>query len=138
MAIEVVVDSSVIAAVVTPEEHSDWAAEKLSEGYFHIIDLSYYEVANAMKYKTKGKRFSDEDAVKAFTEAVTLMNLYAIHGFSEIVADAFAIALTLGITVYDASFLSLSDKLGIKLLTLDEKLAKTVEGTKYHHLIERP
>ena len=130
MPIESVVDSSVIVALVTLEEHSDWASKKLSEqNYLHILDLNYYEVANALKSKTHEKRFSGKDAVKSFTEAVELMDLYAIHNFSEIVADAISIALETGITVYDAAFLSLADKLHVKLLTLDVKLKDRIKGT---------
>lgn len=139
MATEVVVDSSVIASLVTPEEHSDWAAKRAAGyDYFHILDLSYYEVANAIRYKASGKKFSGKDAMMAFTEAVRLMNLYEIHNFSEIVADAIALALELDITVYDAAFLALADKLNIRMLTLDAKIAKMVEGTTYHGLLEYP
>jgi len=138
MAIETVVDSSVIVALVTPEEHSDWASRKISEhDYFHLLDLSYYEVANAIKSKTSGK-FEGKDAVKAFTEAVGLMNLYAIHSFSEIIADAIALSLELDITVYDAAFLSLADKLDIRLLTLDRKLADKTKGTEFYGQIDYP
>jgi predicted nucleic acid-binding protein len=139
MAIETVVDSSVIVALVTPEEHSDWASKKLSEqDYLHILDLNYYEVANALKSKVHGKRFEGKDAVKSFTEAVELMNLYAIHNFSEIVADAISLALERDITVYDAAFLSLADKLHVRLLTLDVKLRDKVKGTRYYSIVDCP
>ncbi|MGA3020601.1 MAG: type II toxin-antitoxin system VapC family toxin [Candidatus Micrarchaeales archaeon] len=138
MAIEVVVDSSVIVALVTPEEHSEWASKKISEhNYFHILDLNYYEVSNAIKSKTSGK-FEGNDAVKAFTEAVKLMNLYAIHSFSEIIADAIALSFKLDVTVYDAAFLSLAEKLDIRLLTLDIRLKDKIKGTKYYGIIECP
>ena len=139
MPTEVVIDSSVIASLVTPEEHSDWSVKKVSEhDYFHILDLSYYEVANALRYKISGKKFSGKDAVRAFTEAVRLMNLYSIHSFSEVAADAIALALELDITVYDAAFLSLADKLNVRMLTLDVKLARMIKEAKYHNLIEHP
>lgn len=138
MPIEVVVDSSLIAALVTPEEYSEWASKKISaHDYFHVLDLSYYEVANAISHKTSD-RFSSKDAVDALTKAVELMDLYTLHSFSEIIIDAIAIALELNVTVYDAAFLSLADKLDIRLLTLDMKLAKQLERTKYDGLIECP
>lgn len=138
MAIETVVDSSVVVALVTLEKYSEWASEKVSEhDYFHVLDLSYYEVANAIRSKTSEK-FDGKDAVKAFTEAVEVMNLYAIHSFSEIIADAVALSLRLSVSVYDAAFLALADKLDIKLLTLDKKLAEKIKGTKYYGLIECP
>jgi predicted nucleic acid-binding protein len=135
---EVVVDSSVIAALVTPEEYSDWASKKMVEHEdFHILDLNYYEVANAIRHKASG-RFDAKDVVKAFTEAAELMNLYAVHNVFEVIADAMSLALQLNITVYDAAFLSLADKLDLRLLTLDAKLAKKLECTKYNGIIECP
>lgn len=106
-------------------------------GYLHILDLNYYEVANAIWHKVSD-RFSVKDAMKAFTEAAELMNLYAIHSFSEVITDATVLALELKITVYDTAFLALADKLGMRLLTLDVKLAKKLESTRYSRVIEFP
>ena len=138
MSTEVVVDSSMVAAIVTPELYSDWSSKRLSEyDYFHALDLNFYEVANAIKHK-ESDRFGAKDAVAAFTQAMELMNLYTVHNFSEIITDAMALALELDINVYDAAFLSLAEKLDTRLLTLDEKLAKKLEGTKYYALVEYP
>jgi predicted nucleic acid-binding protein len=138
MSTEVVVDSSVVAAIVTPELYSDWSSKRLSEyDYFHALNLNFYEVANAIKHK-ESDRFGAKDAVAAFAQAMELMNLYTVHNFSEIITDAMALALELDITVYDAAFLALADKLDTRLLTLDEKLAKKLEGTKYYALVEYP
>ncbi len=137
MPTEVVVDSSVVAALVTPEEHSDWASKRLSEyDDFHALDLNYYEVANAIKYKTD--RLGAKDAIKAFIQAAEMMDLYAVHNFSEVIKDAMVLAIELNITVYDAAFLSLAEKLDAQLLTLDQKLVKKLEGTKYYNFMEYP
>jgi predicted nucleic acid-binding protein len=66
------------------------------------------------------------------------MNLYAIHGFSETVNDALSLALELNVTVYDAAFMSLACKLDMRFLTLDVKLAKKLDGTKLHGILEYP
>ena len=138
MVTEVVLDSSVIIALVTLEDYSDWARKKISEHtYFHIIELNYYEVANALKHK-QSKKFSAKDAEEAFTQAIELMNLFGVHSFGEVIVDAMNLALELDIAVYDAAFLSLADKLDIRLLTLDIKLAKKLEKTKYFGLLEYP
>ena len=138
MPTEVVVDSSVVTALVTAEECSDWAQKKMGESeYFHILDLTYYEVANAIKYKTTA-RFTAKDAANAFKEASELMNLYAVHNFSEVIADAMSLALKLKITVYDAACLSLANKLDMRLITIDLKLAEALESTKYHGIIDCP
>ena len=138
MPTEIVVDSSVVAALVTPEQYSDWASKKLLEyNDFHALDLNYYEVANAIKYK-KSEKFDAKDTLKAFNQATEILDLYAVHNFSEVINNALAIAIELNITIYDAAFLALAQKLNAKLLTLDEKLVKKIEGTKYYSLMEYP
>jgi predicted nucleic acid-binding protein len=138
MVTEVVVDSSVIIALVIPEEHSDWALKKISEHTFlHILDFSYYEVANAIKCKAQNK-LTVEVAKKAFTQALEIMNLFEVHSFDEVIVDAMTLALEYNTAVYDTSFLSLAGNLEIRLLTLDIKLAQKFENSKYRELIEYP
>jgi predicted nucleic acid-binding protein len=138
MATEVVVDSSMIVALVTPEKYSEWASKKIQEHeYFHVLDLSFYEVANALEHKVSGD-IDAKDAAAAFEQAEKMMKLYEVHNFSEIIIDALNKALELNTTVYDAAFLSLASKLNLQLITLDAKLAKKLECTKYKGLIEYP
>jgi len=138
MATEIVVDSSVIVSLVTPEKYSACASKSIQEyEYFHVLDLSFYEVANALKHKVSGE-FDEKDAAAAFEQAEKMMNLYAIHSFSEVIVDALNKALELNITVYDAAFLALAHKLDVQFLTLDTKLFKKLECTKYKGLIRFP
>jgi predicted nucleic acid-binding protein len=138
MATEAVLDSSVLVALVTPEKYSEWASESVqTHEYSHILDLNFYEVANAINHKISD-RFTSKDAADAFQHAEKMMNLNSIHSFSEIIADALSKALELKITVYDAAFLALADKLNIRLMSLDVKFAKKLETTKYYSLIEYP
>lgn len=139
MPTDAVVDASIIVALVTPEEHSEWAsAEITSFDYFHIPDLCYYEVANAIKTKTIKKELNNRMAIDAFTEAVKLLNLCAIHGFSEIIADAIALSIKTDISTYDATYISLAKSTGSKLITLDKKLARKLENTQYTKMITAP
>jgi len=135
---DAVADSSVIVALVTPEKESEWATKKTREyKYLHLLDLSFYEVANAITYKVSSS-FGGEDAKAAFKQAQKIMDLFAVHGFSEVLVEAFNSAPELKISIYDAAFLALSDRLNCKLVTLDVKLAKKLEKTKYAALIECP
>jgi predicted nucleic acid-binding protein len=137
MVTEVVIDTSIITALVTLENYSSWARQKMSEhSYFHILDLTYYEVANALRYKLS-PQFSSKQVEEAFTQAKEIMSLFGVHSFGEVV-DALSIALEFKIAVYDAAFLCLADTLDIRFLTLDVKLARKLENTKYHRLIECP
>jgi predicted nucleic acid-binding protein len=125
-------------ALVTPEKYSEWASKCIQEyGYFHVLDLSFYEVANALEHKVSGN-LGAEDALAAFNQAEKMMTLYQVHNFSEVIVDALNKALELKITVYDAAFLSLACKLDLRFLTLDAKLAEKLECTKYEGLIEFP
>ena len=138
MATEAVVDSSVIVALVIPEDNSNWALKKISEHeYCHILDFSYYEVANAIKCKAPNI-LSKKEAEKVLTQTIEIMNLFGVHSFGEVIFDAMSLALEFNIAVYDAAFLSLADKLDMRLLTLDVKLAKKLENSKYQGLIEYP
>ena len=138
MATEAIIDSSVIVALVTPEKYSEWASKKLQNyEYFHVLDLSFYEVANALEHKIPNE-LDTKDATTAFKRAEKMMNLNAVHSFTEVITDSLKKAIDLKITVYDAAFLSLADKLKMPFLTLDLKLAKSLEGTEFNELTEYP
>jgi predicted nucleic acid-binding protein len=138
MDIDAVVDSSVIVALVTLEKQSEWASKTLQGyQYLHVLDLSFYEVANALNYKVS-TNFDKNDARASFKQAEKILNLHSVHEFSEVIADALDKASELNISVYDAAFLSLANKLSSQLLTLDVKLAKKLENTKYTDLIKCP
>ena len=138
MATDVVEDSSIIVALVTPEKYSEWASKSLQKyEYIHVLDLSFYEVANAIAQKIHNG-LDARDASLAFRKAEKMMNLSMVHSFSEVGMDALNKALDLQISVYDTAFLSLADKMDMQLLTLDLKLAKRLEPTKYARLIEYP
>jgi predicted nucleic acid-binding protein len=138
MATDAVVDSSVIVALVTLEEQSDWAEKAVQNyEYFHILDLSFYEVANALEHK-RSSCFDAEDARTAFKQAQNMMNLYAVHSFSEVITESLNKALEFKIAVYDSAFLSLADKLQMPFLTLDTKLTKKLAHTRYAEVIRCP
>lgn len=135
---EVVLDSSVIVALVTLEEYTSWARAKMAEHqFFHILDLSYYEVANSLRFK-RSEKLSAKQVEEAFARSLELMNAFGVHSFGEVVVDAFDLAIQLNIAVYDAAFLCLADKIDRRFVTLDIKLAKKLESTKYNRLIESP
>lgn len=138
MATDAILDSSVIVALVTSEKYSDWTNNAIQNyQYFHCLDLSFYEVANSIQYKASDV-FDTKNAKAALSRAEKIMNLTTVHSFSEVLPEAFNKALELKITVYDAAFLSLVDKLKMPFLTLDLKLTKNLEQSKYYELIVSP
>ncbi|MFL6259261.1 MAG: type II toxin-antitoxin system VapC family toxin [Thermoanaerobaculia bacterium] len=59
---------------------------------------------------------------------------------SELFTSAFNLALDLGISAYDASYLALAQKLSAPMITADEKLIRKLEGsgTDIHWLGDLP
>ncbi|HSQ48293.1 MAG TPA: type II toxin-antitoxin system VapC family toxin, partial [Candidatus Deferrimicrobiaceae bacterium] len=84
------------------------------------------------------KKLTIEESRATFFEAKRLMNIFTLHNFSRVIDDAYALAVKLDIAVYDAAFVFLADRLGVRLLTLDKELVKKVEGTKFSNLLEYP
>ncbi len=138
---EAVIDSSVIIAVLTPEKYSEWADETLGRiDRWISIDLIYYEIANTIwKKYLKLKILKREEAYEALDKALeTLKHLFKIYSYNDLIKEAFETAEKLDITVYDAAYFVLTEKLGTKLITLDEKLHKKLENTEHSKTIITP
>jgi len=136
-----VIDSSVLVAVLTPEEYSKWAEEILGKvDEWVSLELVYYEVANAIwkKYK-KLKIIGRKEAYEAVDKALdTLKYLIKTHPYSELLKESFKTAEELNITVYDAAYIALAKKLNAKFITLDEELYRRLEDTEYSKIIITP
>jgi len=122
-----VVDASVIAKWILPGEPYQEKAVKLKEDYtLGLVDLcapsfTVQEVANALWRAIKLGRILKKDAEEAL-RALGDMKI-ALHGLSWTEAsEGVTIASNLDLTVYDASYLHLSDKLRAPLITADETL----------------
>jgi len=128
-----VVDASVIAKWVLPGEPYQEKAVKLKEdctlGLVGLCAPSFtvQEVANALWRALKLGRILKEDAEEAL-RALGDMKI-ELHGLSWAeVPESVTIALDLDLTVYDASYLHLSDKLRAPLITADETLYERARG----------
>jgi predicted nucleic acid-binding protein len=136
---EPVIDASAIVAAVAPEEQSEWALKQIgNHRYFHILDLTYYEVSNSLKNKIIKKKLTEQQAIAIFDQAMKFMNLCEVHSFIEIIDDAMKNVIELDVTSYDMSYLCLSKNLVTKFITTDVKLVDKLKGTEYHKLIEYP
>ena len=97
--------------------------EILHENY--IQHLTVYEVLNAIwKESYLFKSLSYEEAerfIKIFTEALGYLNILSIHPYEP---EVLKTAMDLGLTVYDASYVVLTKKNDLTLVTEDEKLRK--------------
>ena len=90
-----------------------------------IQHLTIYEVLNAIwkeTYLTKSlSRGEAERFIRIFAEALDYLNILLIHPYE---LEVFKTAVGLGLTVYDASYVVLTEKNDLTLVTEDEKLRK--------------
>jgi predicted nucleic acid-binding protein len=92
------------------------------------------EVANALWAAIKLGRMTQEDAQKALLSSDELqINLYDFNWMEA--SGELALACQLDLTVYDAAYLFLSEKLNAQLITADDKMYKKAKGSfKVLHL----
>jgi predicted nucleic acid-binding protein len=104
MDIEPVIDASAIVAYVTLEEYSEWVSQTIRNyKYFNILDLTYYEVSNAIKNKFREKKLSSAQATSAFNDATEFMDLCKLHTFKEVISNAMNEVIKLNLTSYDVA-----------------------------------
>lgn len=135
---KLVVDSSVIIKWFLLEPDSDKASEIL-EAYdtqeIEVIapDVIYAEVGNiAWKRYTVTKNISVTEAQRIVSNFLGL-SLETVPD-SELLADAYRIAVTYGRSVYDSLYIALSVREQCRLVTADERLTNSV-GTALPNVI---
>ncbi|AAL62596.1 conserved hypothetical protein [Pyrobaculum aerophilum str. IM2] len=122
---KLVVDASAIAALYVPEERSEQAERAVSQAQeLHTLDLAAYEVANDLWKHARRGLLREDEASNMLEELWEFFKALKVHSYAEVLKDAFALALKHGVTVYDAAYVALAEKIGGKLLTLDRQLAE--------------
>lgn len=120
---KVILDSGVIAAIFFKEEASERAARAAEAHELITLDLAFVEVANVA---WKRVAFFKEP-MKLMLEALNSSSDF-ITGACDVIAskdlldDAFRIAVSDKITIYDALFVAASEREKVPLLTTDGKL----------------
>lgn len=133
MSLELVVDASVGIKLFVEEGLSDRAAE-LFEGLawepphqIYVPDLFYLECGNILwKYV---RRFDYPPAQAR--ESLRSLGALALQRLSDslLFEESLDLALARGISVYDASYVTLSRHLDVPFVTADEKLVRKLEGS---------
>lgn len=94
---------------------------------FHVPDLFFAECANIL-WKQVQWQGALPAQVAAHLADLTALPLQRTPVF-DLAADALAIAMTHGITAYDACYVALARRKQVALITADDKLIKRLTGT---------
>lgn len=127
-----VVDANVgVKPYLLGEELSEVAESLLQRAragrsFIYVPELFYNECTNILwKHVRKGE-ISAEYAHQSLRN-LTSVKLFPISS-TNLVHDALDLALEFGLTAYDASYVALSEDLGLPLVTADEKLIRKLDG----------
>lgn len=118
-----VVDASLVVKWFVPEVHSEAARKWLHVAHDYVApDLIFPEAGNAVWKKVRRGELTPEDARRLVTDISTI----AVETVSmrALVSDAHALALVTGITVYDATYLTLALRLETQVVTGDDRFAR--------------
>jgi predicted nucleic acid-binding protein len=124
-----VVDASLVIKWFVPEIHSEAARRWLSACHDYVApDLLFSEAGNAVWKKVRRKELDENEGRQLVLDlAQVAVETVATRSLLQ---DALALALTAGITVYDAMYLTLAVRLETEVITGDDRFA--------NRLAERP
>ncbi|MEZ0318448.1 MAG: type II toxin-antitoxin system VapC family toxin [Pyrobaculum sp.] len=131
MAKTVVVDASVAVKWFLKEEYSDISLELLKGHVGGSLTLAapallHYEVLNALRYS----RIFDAERLARIAKILDDLQLALYSLAGELAVLTARTAYELDVTIYDASYIALSRRLGAHLITADEEIT-----TKYNYAI---
>jgi len=135
---QIVIDASALLKAYFPDEEGFEKAKEvlflysLGELDMFAPSLIDYEISNAVFVAYKRKRL-DFDEAKEIQQKILNLDIerYDLNFFKENLLD---VCKRFNISVYDASYLLLADKLGIKLITGDKRFFNAVK-TEFKNVI---
>jgi predicted nucleic acid-binding protein len=123
MPADLVVDASVAAKMFFHEKGSDRARALLTSGTtFAAPDLLFLEVASIATKQVRRGLCAPELAREAVVSMVDVID--EVVPCRELRLRAFIFARDDGFSAYDGSYLALADRLGVPLVTADDKLVE--------------
>jgi predicted nucleic acid-binding protein len=128
----IVIDASVVVKLAKKEEGTDRAVSLIEEhikGKERIIvpPLLFYEVANALLY---AKELKNRE-ISEFLEILDELDFEIIELSTTDIIKAVFLGRERSITVYDASYLILAQKLDVDFITADLKLFRKVKDLNF-------
>ncbi len=131
----IVADSSVFASVVVKDEFYEVCRKYLTERKV-TLDLAFAEAANVLWKHVKMGRIPVGEVSRRAELLMRLINTAKVFRVEEVLLDAVELAVDCDVTIYDALFVALAEKLGARLVTTDAKLCERLKGTNLETLIE--
>ncbi len=115
-----VVDASLVIKWFVPEVNSDAARRWLDAPHDYIApDLLFPEAGNTVWKKVRRGELTPDEGRRLVTDlSVIAVEAVSMRG---LLADAHALALGTGITVYDATYLTLAIRLDTQVITGDDR-----------------
>lgn len=121
--IEVVLDSSVIAAIFFKEKISVRAEKAVENRKLITLDLAIAEVANVAWKRAIFFNDALEIVLKALNKSIDFItSVCEVISSADLIEDAFKIAVAEKSTIYDSLFIAASVREKAPLLTADKKL----------------
>ena len=120
-----VVDASLVIKWFVPEIHSEAARRWLGASHDYVApDLLFSEAGNAVWKKVRRKELNEHEG-RQLVRDLTHVAVETVATRS-LLQDALALALTAGITVYDAMYLTLAVRLETEVITGDYRFADKI------------
>jgi predicted nucleic acid-binding protein len=136
--VNLVIDASVLVKAFIPENGSKEAGTLLARAAAAEVvliapELIYPETANILWKKVRRNELTPDDA-REIGAAVLAVPIRAEAAGSTFLL-ALDIALTCGVTAYDAQYVALAEVFDCQLITADHKLVSTLERTSFAHRV---
>lgn len=128
-----VVDASVAVKWLVVEEGSADARAMLDDEELHAPRLLVSEVANAVWRKVRIDQV-DRGAAGQLLATITDMPV-RWHADETIRADAIRLAIAHDRPVYDLMYLALAQRLGVRVVTADQRLVNALASTDHGDLV---
>jgi predicted nucleic acid-binding protein len=130
-----VVDASVVIKWFIPEGDLEAARELRASGAgFAAPDLMFVESANILWKLVRRGEIKPRRAIEVIDEIVAAP--FVTHANRSLARDAIDLALTTGLSAYDASYVALAIRLDTLCVTADQRLVRKLAGTpSFAHLV---
>lgn len=128
-----IIDTSVVIKWIVPEADSDLALPYLDLAPLAAPDLLQAELAHVLTKKVRRREMTGEQALaaQAISEAALLFLPSMLLS-----RRALELSLELRHPAYDCFFLALAESTGGTLITADEKMIRSCEGTSHAALLK--